>query len=399
MKYFLTALLVGVMIQNLWGQTTLRSGYIVKTEGDTLKGFIRDLEWTVNPSQVEYQTSKEGTPQVFTANEIRAFYTSRPILFESHNFRYDAGEQKTNALTYSREPEEWKEEKLFLQVLVKGGISLYRLDDVNGRIHYFIQENTGDVVELLNRKYLVNTNSINQVREFEGWKQQLLNLSASCESASKSIQAARYMDSSLKKIIENLNACRGESVKNIVSVQSERKPSRFGIMVQPFFDYTEISNARTTFEEINFGFGISYEIFSRKKPERISYYNELKYKMIAQTGVATNNNPVNFDFQTINLINMIRFNTPGKAAFFWNLGTNISYRMNMTVQYENGSDLPGNYESDLQLGIAGGIGSRFLNKEKLKGTIELRYELEQSPFTESTFTGTHALGLIIGFQF
>lgn len=73
------------------------------------------------------------------------------------------------------------------------------------------------------------------------------------------------------------------------------KPAQWGAVAQGFLNYSEITSAKTIFEEINFGLGLSYETFFKRRPERMSVYNELKYKQVAQTGesVITTNFVVN----------------------------------------------------------------------------------------------------------
>jgi hypothetical protein len=398
------ALVLGILIiltDPLLAQNYVRSGFIVLNSGDTLRGFIKDMEWSVNPTVIEFQRTRESEGQRYDVNAIRSFTTSRPAVYEAHQVKYDPDSQSAKNLPQTREPAEWRDEKLFLEVIVSGGTALYRLDDANGRIHFFIKQRGEDQpVELLNRTYLVTVDGAPQARLFEGWKQQLLNYSSDCTSLTSGINSAKYLEPSLKKTIGAINRCRGEVSSGTIGIEADRKPSQFGILAQLFFDYSEITAARTEFGKINYAFGISYEFFSKRRPERISFYNELKYKHISQEGESAFNLPVSFKIQSVKMVNAIRFNYPGaKQTVFWNVGTNLGYRFSTAVQFENGNPFPGDYDTDLEVGIIVGAGSVIINQPGVKGSVELRYELEQSPFGKTSFVGSHALGLVLNVKF
>lgn len=398
MKSSATILLLLSITQSLFSQAYFRPGYVVLNNGDTVKGMIKDMEWSISPGEIEFQTSTESNIQKYTPLEITSFFTSRPAYYESHKILYDADNQITKYLPQSREPG-WRDADIFMQVIVKGGISLYRFDDANGRIHFFLRNQTEQPVELLNRSYIVNDNSIILVRTFEGWKQQLLNLSTDCSSLFASINSAKYLERLLKKIVENINTCRGENMIMLASPQHV-KPSQFGVLVQGFFNYSQINYATTTFSAVNFALGASYEVFSKNKPERLSYYNELKYKRVAQEGYTYFDIPVDFSFQSVRLINALRFSYPGKKnSSFWNIGTNLGYRISNSVKFKTGEPVPGNYNSGFELGLMLGAGSIIINQPKIKVSLELRYELEQAPFKKTDFVGSHALGIVTGVKF
>lgn len=385
----------------LTAQNYTRSGYIVLVSGDTIHGFIKDMEWTINPASIEFQQNKESPFQVYDVQRLRGFATTRPIAYEVHKVKYDADDQTTSRLPYSREPETIKEETLFLEVVIRGGTTLLRLDDQLGRIHFFIQQKgSNQPIELENRTYLVTVNNIKQARQFAGWKQQLLNMSTDCKSLAATINNSKYAEIPLQKIIQSINKCRGEEMSVGVVTEAEKKPAQFGVMAQLFFDYSEINNAFTEFGSVNFAGGISYEFFSKKRPHRNSYYHELKYKRVAQQGKTFTGIPVDFEINSVRMINTLRFNyLDKKIPLFWNIGTNIGYRFNTTVKYDSGTDFPGKYESGLEIGLIVGTGGIVINQPKFKGTIELRYELEQAPFGNTSFVGSHALGLVFGAKF
>ncbi len=153
------------------------------------------------------------------------------------------------------------------------------------------------------------------------------------------------------------------------------------------------------FNKINFGGGIFYEIYSRNKPNRLSFYNELLYKRINQDGTTYLNYPAEIYFSRIKMINSLRFSYPKKSGrLYWGIGISTGARFNTQVN-EDVSGFPDYTKSEFELGFMLSGGKTFSFSESFKLSAELRYEVEQGPFsTSSPFLGNHNIGLAIGLK-
>src|SRR3569832_1724844 len=73
MKTCFIALLI-VLPSVLFAQTNYQPGYVVKNNGDTLKGYINYREWDRSPISVEFRINKtDKNVSEFDAQSIKAF--------------------------------------------------------------------------------------------------------------------------------------------------------------------------------------------------------------------------------------------------------------------------------------------------------------------------------------
>ena len=76
----------------------------------------------------------------------------------------------------------------------------------------------------------------------------------------------------------------------------------------------------------------------------------------------------------------------------------IAYHLNTkTTNQINGYNQVQGYETGLAIGAAAGFGAKFRCLKKYLST-EVRYELNNETNTESTYAGSHKLGLVVGFN-
>lgn len=380
-----------------FAQATWRQGSIIKNDGTEVKGEINDREWSVNPDVIEFREAGAAV-QTFSVLQIKGFSTARPSRYEVYAIEYDGDDQNVNRLPTSRNPVSLVQDTLFLRVIVNAPVGLFEFVDTNGRLHYFISSEQG-VVELLNRKYKDATNS-SLMGVNEKFKQQLLLASGTCTDLQSTIKQLKYNEQSLKSIVTKINQCKGNQVVpdwkgDVVA----RKPN-LGIVAQLFLSNPEYTFMVADFGEINFGGGIFYEIFSKKKPNRVSLYNELLYKMVNQEGVSVFGSAATLQFGRIKMINSYRFSYPDKkeGRWYWGIGIGTGVRFNTTVnERESIPGYPDYTGSEFELGVMVNGGKTIALSKAFKINTELRYEIEQSPFGSSEFIGAHNLGIAIGF--
>lgn len=397
MKLLLPLLLIILAINLSYAQATWIEGTVVKQDGTELKGEINDKEWSVNPEDIEFREAG-GPVQKFTVHQIKGFSTARPSRYEAFAIEYDGEDQNMNRLSTNRNPVSLTRDTLFLRVIVKAPIGLYEFVDVNGRIHFFTNQEQG-VEELLNRKYKDATNS-SLVGVNEKFKQQLILKAGSCPDLHASIKSLKYNEAALQNMITKLNKCNGGEIQPVWAGVIVKKKPNLGIVAQVFLTNPEYTFMVSDFNEINFGGGIFYEIYSKKKPNRISLYNELLYKQVNQEGVSVFGSPATIKFSRIKMINSYRFSYPDKrdGRLYWGIGIGTGVRFNTTVNdRESIAGYPDFSNSEFELGVMVNGGKTFAISKSFKINAELRYEIEQSPFGSSEFVGAHNLGVCVGF--
>jgi hypothetical protein len=397
MKYTLLTLCTIFSITLATAQATWRKGAITKKDGTEVTGEINDKEWSVNPKEIEFRENG-GTVQKYTVHQIKNFSTARPARYEAFAIEYDGEDQNVNKLSTNRSPVTLSKDTLFLRVIVNAPVGLFEFVDANGRIHYFTNQEQG-VEELLNRKYKDATNS-SLVGVNEKFKQQLLLKAGNCPELHSTIKQLKYSEGALQSLVTKINKCNGNEVQPSWEGEIVTKKPNLGIVTQVFLTNPEYTFMVSDFNEINFGGGIFYEIYSKKKPNRISLYNELLFKQVNQEGVSVFGSPATIKFSRIKMINSYRFSYPDKrdGRLYWGIGIGTGIRFNTTVNdRESIAGYPDFSNSEFELGVMVNGGKTFALSKSFKINAELRYEIEQSPFGSSEFVGAHNLGVCIGF--
>ncbi len=398
MKQTLLLLLITIAITSASGQTTWRKGIIISNDGTELKGEVNDEEWTINPKKIEFR-EVGGTIKTYSVHELKSFSTNRPAAYQAFAIEYDGEDQNVNKLTTNRSPLTLSKDTLFLRVIVKAPVALYEFIDVNGRNHFFTNSDSG-VEELLNRRYKDEANN-SLVGVNEKYKQQLLLKASNCPDLQSSIKQLRYSEQTLRNLVGKINQCNGNQNEPIWEGDVVTKQANAGIVLQLFVSNPEFTFVTSDFSKVNFGGGLFYEIYSKKKPNRISLYNELLYKQVNKDALTFFLLPSEIKFSRVKMINSFRFSYPNKkeGRLFWGIGVGTGVRFNTLVNgKESIPGYPDYNSSEFELGLMVSAGKTFPISKSFKINAELRYELEQSPFGSSTFVGANNIGLCVGFN-
>jgi hypothetical protein len=137
----------------IFAQTNFHQGYVVKTNGDTVKGYVDYREWGQNPLSIDFRVNKDDKQtQQFTPSAIKSFqingldtYISYVGLIsqDRNHFPDLAGRLDTSKIQAT----------VFLKLLASGShISLYNHID-NKKTRFFVAEGSETPVELKYYQY------------------------------------------------------------------------------------------------------------------------------------------------------------------------------------------------------------------------------------------------------
>lgn len=353
------------------------------------------MEWAVTPNTIKFQSSPSSKIEIFDVAAVKAFSTDRPVSYERHSVQYDNDDQSINGLNENILPSNVKQE-IFLQLILKSEKSLYLYKEKNGREHFFIRENADTPIELLNRKYIRYKASTQkrEIRWYEKWKQDLLTMSSTCKELKKQIETAKYNKAYLIKVFQDLNKCNGKAFStNVPQTPMSKKRAQFGLLIQPFFGKYKYSGGESRKAQVQFAYGISYEVFSKSRPERVSFYNELKHRNFSQQIDIYGLGSATVSSSTIRMVNAVRMTYPyTHSSVFWNIGLLTGYRYKGTfagiANFSGGGP---------EAGFAAGVGIKL--EGRLKTSCQISYEWEQTPFDNYPLLVGHNFGLTLGMQF
>lgn len=396
----LTLLAIFLTLSSISAQEIYRQGFIVTINNDTIRGLINDKEAARSTASVQFKETENAAPRTYSTTEVKAYATSRRVYFESYRFKYDGDIASISATDLvpagyhpSRLPQTWNTTESFVEVLVKGKFSLLKFHDANDRIHLLIlDEGSSEPEELLFRRFTtVGTTKLNAN---ESYKQQLATrFETKCPELKSQVTSLPYREKNLARLVSAMNQCYGatEAIPTI-GEPTNRKRSEFGIVAELYLTNPDFIRTSGGYDAAHFGGGISYEIYSRKRPNKLSFYNELKFKnfsnedtyqakwsMVTQTGKLT--------YQTVKLTNMVRFYPTKISSLFFNAGVAYGMRFNTKL---GGTVVTDRDASDsFEFSFTGGFGKKF---KSIKLSVEPRFELNV-PDGQKTY------GFVIGKQF
>lgn len=117
---------------SVFSQSDFRDGYIVKNNGDTLRGLVDFRGNKASTQKCTFKEDKNSDRKVFTPEEIQSYR------FIDHKY-YESRLVESEGVV----------KKLFLEYLIDGEVDVYFFRDLEGE-HYLIDDDSGNLIELVN---------------------------------------------------------------------------------------------------------------------------------------------------------------------------------------------------------------------------------------------------------
>jgi hypothetical protein len=212
----------------IFAQPNFHEGYVIKNNGDTLKGFINYREWVYSPTEIEFKPGNGADVAKFGPGAIKSFQIKGLENYFSYSGRVSTNENIFPALPY-RLDTATQQKAVFLKRLVAGNnVTLYYNNEQNKK-RFFIAETNQPPVELKYYEYYVAIGG-NEIFDnvFRG---QLILLNNKFKNGSQkllnAIAEARYVQSDLEQITTRLNDENISSPAASENTNSHPKSARF----------------------------------------------------------------------------------------------------------------------------------------------------------------------------
>jgi len=183
-------------------QKNFKPGWIVRLNGDTLRGEINYRNWEQNPKSFTFRLNERDEPHTCNVYQLQSFEVTGYDRYLKAEIVKDALPVNVNELT---EPGtlRWVRDTVFLRALLIGErVSLYEL--VDEKPHYFIREKGREPEELLYRIYLNTGNATTSTIQYI-FRDQLKRFGADDKKLQRQINQAYYTESDLQKIVRTIN--------------------------------------------------------------------------------------------------------------------------------------------------------------------------------------------------
>lgn len=379
MKKHLYLLLLTLTCLSAQAQITFEKGYIIDSLGVKTECFIRNNEWKSNPTRFQYKLSETGEAKWASVKDVREFSVYNTFRFISQTVLIDRSSEDMNQLSEESAPD-FKEETLFLEMLMEGKANLYKYED-GSLLRFFFNKEGGTIQQLVFKSYFVSATTSAQNNAFR----QQLEEQLTCKDLSKeNFQQLSYARNELMRVFRAYNTCEG--VEPVVFEKSNKKMG-VHLLVRPRLNISsfELENSSSSYRGAQmsskpaFGIGLQAEFvlpYNKGKwallAEPVFQYfsgeSSRKSSSVLNTDVITSVSYKSVEAQ-VGLRHYFMLNE--QAALFLNAAhiLDISFASSVVVEQSNG-------QNRNELKVDGrrnwGIGAGFRYKNKF--SAELRYQ-------------------------
>ena len=396
MKKQLLFLLTIVLSTNCYSQITFEKGYYIDNFGQKVDCFIKNVDWVSNPFEFEYKITESSDKQKATITSVKEFGVYNISKHVRANVKIDRSGNRIGEMSSVKEPV-FKEEELFLKVLVQGkaNLYLYKYGNLN---RYFYSKDSSEIEQLIFKNYLTPDGEIGKNEQF---KLQLWNdLRCSTLMMSK-IQKMDYKKGELVSFFVEYNKCNNEEFVSFEKKERKQKKDLFNLTIRPGFNSSSLSiensvsnSGDTDFDnESGFRFGIEAELIMPFNKNKWAIIIEPTYQYFkSEKELATQN--VEVDYRSVELPFGLRH------YFFLNADSKIFINGSFVIDITGNSSIEFDSERDLEIetgtNLLFGLGYKYDDRYSL----EFRYQTSRQVLTGYSFWDSdyNTLSIIFGYS-
>ncbi len=371
-KQLLLLALITISCTATYSQIIYESGYFIDESNQRTECLIRNVDWKNNPLQFDYKLSQNEIVQKGTLQNVKEFGIYNSSKYIRAKINIDRSSDKLDELGYERNPE-FKEELLFLKVLIEGQASLYHYQE--GDMSRFFYRKESEIQQLVYKKYL----SSNNILENDSFRQELL-LKLRCETiVTKDVEDLKYAKHDLEKFFRKYNECKGSDYSDF---KPKKKGDWFHLTLRPGLNFNNLemqSSAsgvkNTDFRKAGGRFGVEAEFLLPYNKNKWGIILEPAYKFFKseqtrESGTVPGGTLVSkIDYKAIELPVGVRhyFYLNDKSKLFVTLSYVFDISNNSTIQFfREDNSMINELEVKPGKNLALGMGYKYNNKFSLE---------------------------------
>ncbi len=401
-KKLLVIALITISCVGSYSQIIFENGYFINESNNKIECLIKNIDWKKNPTEIEYKLSQNDTVQIASIQTVKEFGIYNVSKYIRAITNIDRSSDQIDKMNSERNPN-FREELLFLKVLIEGQASLFLYIDGN-LTRLFYKLNDSEIHQLVYKRYLIN----DKISENSYFKQQLF-LQLKCEEIGlNDIERIRYSKRDLEKLFIKYNECISS---NYVNYEPKQKKDLFNLTIRPGINYSslEIQNSMTGLKDTDFGgnIGIRFGI----ETEFILPYNKNKWGIIieptyqyykSEQSEEANNISGGIivskvDYKSIELPVGVRyyFYLNDKSKLFTNISYVFDFSNNSSIKFlRNDDSMLSELKVKARTNLALGIGYKYKNR----CSIEIRYNTNREILDDYIYWNSNynSLNIIFG---
>ncbi len=399
------SLLTIVISANCYSQILYEEGYYINSADQKINCLIKNIDWKNNPTGFTYKRTKNSKPEKATIKSVKEFGVFNTSKYVRVVLNVDRSSDNVNDLSRYKKPI-FKEEELFLKVLVEGKSNLYEYVDGNLK-RYFYKEENSSIEQLVFKRYRTSQNNIGSNTRF---RQQLWN-EMKCPSFDiDRIQRIGYNKNDLVKFFVEYTQCnKGESV----NYGKKPKKDLFNLTLRPRLNNSSLTIRNSSRDSRNTDFGNEIGLGAGIEAEFILPFNKNKWSIIVEptyqyfNSKKPTNNIDEFRGNLVADVNYKSIEFPvglrqyfflnDKSKFFVNASylIDLSFNSSITITSENGSELDP-VEIDSRNNLAFGVGYKYNDKY----SFEINYQTNREILSNYALWSSNyqKLSVVLGYS-
>lgn len=158
MKKIYLLLLFFIYSVLIHAQENFEKGYYISNENDTVDCFINTSKFKFNPNNFEFKKDKKSQIETGTIKEVKEFGIINELKFIRSKVLIDYSGKTISELKNHPSPY-WKNEEVFLKVLIEGNANLYEFSNEQFT-RFFYSINNIPITQLENYCFLVDSTTV-----------------------------------------------------------------------------------------------------------------------------------------------------------------------------------------------------------------------------------------------
>lgn len=391
MKRLLLFLAITALGFNCYSQIEFEKGYFIDNNDQRVECLIKNLDWKSNPTVFEYRLSENSEIKNTNISRIIEFGIGNVSKFIKDTVQIDRSGKDLSQISKEKSPV-FREEVLFLKVLVEGNANLYQYVD-EGLLRFFFKMKDTEITQLVYKPYMVNPF---QKAENTQFRQQLYREMNGLQNAESIIENIDYETSELVRLFVRYNEWGNSGYSNFEEKENEKRDP-FNMSIRPGIKTTSLSiqNLIAPTRDADFGTkaGISFGI----EGEFILPFNKNKWAVILEPTYqyfkSELTTEVYVDYKSVELPVGLRYYLflNNNSKIFINGSMVLDFPINSVIKPENGD-----FEIKSKINMAFGLGYKFRERYSL----ELRYHTPREVLNgyASWWSDYNSLSVIFGYS-
>ncbi|MEM6526297.1 MAG: hypothetical protein AAGF85_17260 [Bacteroidota bacterium] len=359
-------------------QVRYKPGYFITNGDERVDCLIKDIDWENAPESFNYKIDSLSSEKENSLKEVKEFGISDGYKYVRAQVQMDRSSRNLDKLTFDKVPE-FKDETIFLKVLIEGQASLYVYQQLNLTTYFFSVDS--DSIQQLVFKYYKKSANIRG--EYRLYRNQLWT-ALKCDAISfNELSKLDYTKRDLTGFFKKYYTCKGDSFVNY-DQKSKKKGSYLNISIRPAVGISSLSvdNSVTDVRDVDFGASISYRIGFEL--EFILPFNNNKWGVLLepnftmyQTEEEIATGVVKADYNSIELPFGLRYYSfiSDRSKIFYDAMVVSGIPLSSQIDYPGTEDL----ELSSSVTVALGVGYNWKNKYSVQIRNEFGRDLLSRP--------------------